>query len=241
MREGHAPDSLNLRASRAVFRPVGRLLALATIQAALIFGVHPALAEDSVAATQPMVTTAQPRPLDVVKVSVFRVLALARSQPGGEGDGRQQRAEIRQVAEGLFDFDGMARRLLADRWQDGTPQEQKEFVRLFTDLLERSYLTMVATHPPLAVTFQDESISGPYAQVRSRLVTDRGEEMPIEYRLADSNGRWAVYDVVVGGVSLISSYRSQFTSILRRSSFAQLLERMRGREASATARAEQGP
>lgn len=239
MSEGHASNSLNLRASRALRRPVGRLLTLATIQSALVFGVHPALAEDTVAAAQPVAATAQSRPLDLVKVSVFRVLALAQSQVGG--DGGRQRAEIRQVAEGLFDFDGMARRMLAERWTDGTPQEQKEFVRLFTDLLERSYLTMVATHTPLAVTFQDESISGSYAQVRSRLVTDRGEEMPIEYRLADSNGRWAVYDVVVGGVSLISSYRSQFNSILRRSSFAQLLERMRGREAAAAVRAEEGP
>jgi phospholipid transport system substrate-binding protein len=213
---------------------------LTMILTALVFGVHPALAEDTVTVAQPSVTIAQLRPLDLVKSSVSRVLALARSQPGGR-DGGQQRAEIHQAAEGLFDFDGMARRMLAERWSDGSPQEQKEFVRLFTDLLERTYLSMVATHTPLAITFQDESISGSYAQVRSRLVTDRGEEMPIEYRLSESDGRWVVYDVVVGGVSLISSYRSQFTSILSRSSFAQLLERLRGREASATARAEQGP
>jgi len=214
---------------------------LTMILTALVFGVHPALAEDTVTVAQPSVTTAQLRPLDLVKSSVSRVLALARSQPGGGGDGGQQRAEIRQAAEGLFDFDGMARRMLAERWSDGSPQEQKEFVRLFTDLLERTYLSMVATHTPLAITFQDESISGSYALVRSRLVTDRGEEMPIEYRLSESDGRWVVYDVVVGGVSLISSYRSQFSSILRRSSFAQLLERLRGRETYAASRAEQGP
>jgi phospholipid transport system substrate-binding protein len=238
--EAHALRSLNQRAAGVVLRLTCRLLGLASILTALVWGVHPVFAEDALTSAQSSITAVQPRPLDLVKLSVSRVLALAQPQPGGGGDGGQRRAEIRQAAEGLFDFDGMARRMLAERWEDGTPQEQKEFVRLFTDLLERSYLAMVATHPPLAVTFLDESISGSYAQVRSRLVTDRGEEMPIEYRLAESDGRWVVYDVVVSGVSVISSYRSQFNSILRRSSFAQLLDRMRGREAS-VARVEQGP
>ena len=81
------------------------------------------------------------------------------------------------------------------------------------------------------VTFQGESIEGSTARVRSRLVTERGAETPIEYRLLESGGRWAVYDVMVEGVSFISSYRSQFNSILRTSSFDVLLDRLREREA----------
>ncbi len=60
----------------------------------------------------------------------------------------------------------------------------------------------------------------------------RGRNVAVEYRLLESDGRWAVYDVAVDGISLISIYRSQFNSILRRYSFAELLERLQNREAS---------
>jgi phospholipid transport system substrate-binding protein len=65
-------------------------------------------------------------------------------------------------------------------------------------------------------------------------------EVAIEYRLVENDGRWAVYDVAVDGVSLISNYRSQFTSILKRMSFAQMLDRLRSREASMGSRQEAG-
>ena len=175
--------------------------------------------------TPPVVS--QPGPLDLVKASVTRALAITQSQ----ADVAQQRVEIRQVGEALFDFNEMSRRALAQHWTDRSPQEQAEFVRLFTDLLERSYLTAMGNRRSGTVTFQGESIEGSSARVRSRFVTERGAETPIEYRLLQSGGRWAVYDVMVEGVSFISSYRSQFNSIIRSSSFTGLLDKLRAREA----------
>jgi phospholipid transport system substrate-binding protein len=65
-------------------------------------------------------------------------------------------------------------------------------------------------------------------------------EVAIEYRLLERDGQWAVYDIAVDGVSLISNYRSQVTSMLKRMSFAQLLDRMRNREASVGPRQDTG-
>jgi phospholipid transport system substrate-binding protein len=53
----------------------------------------------------------------------------------------------------------------------------------------------------------------------------------MEYRLLDNAGRWAVYDVVVDGASVVASYRSQFNSILRTSSFDLLLDKLQNRDA----------
>lgn len=88
--------------------------------------------------------------------------------------------------------------------------------------------------------FDGESIDGLYARVKSRVGADRGPDVSIEYRLLKSGQRWAVYDVLHEGTSLVSNYRSQFDSILRTSSFAQLLERMRRTEAQARIAAETG-
>jgi phospholipid transport system substrate-binding protein len=129
----------------------------------------------------------------------------------------------------------MARLTLARHWKDRSAPEREEFVRLFTDLLERSYLTTIENYAGERVTFLGESVSGPYAQVRSRISTDRRMEFAIDYRLIESGARWAVYDVVLDGVSLVSNYRSQFNSIIRTSSFADLLTKLRSRQIEAHA------
>ncbi len=203
-----------------------RLVALAISMMVLGMGTHPAGA-------QPKAAADQTGPLDLVKASVSRVLAIVQSPRVVVSDGGQRRTEIRRVAQGLFDFNEMARLTLARHWKDRSAQEQEEFVRLFTDLLERSYLTTIENYAGEKVTFLGESVSGPYAQVRSRITTDRRVEISIEYRLLESGARWAVYDVVLDGVSLVSNYRSQFNSIIRTASFTDLLAKLRSKQIEA--------
>jgi len=195
--------------------------------AALAIGMQPA-------AAQPKVVADPAGPLELVRATVARVLSIVQA-PNAVSSGGSQRTEIRRVAQGLFDFNEMARLTLAGHWKDRSLREQEEFVRLFTDLLERSYLTTIENYAGERITFVGESISGPYAQARSRITTDRRMEISIDYRLIESGARWAVYDVVLDGVSLVSNYRSQFNSIIRTSSFADLLTKLRSRQIEAHA------
>jgi phospholipid transport system substrate-binding protein len=205
----------------------------------MVTSPHPGSAEEAMTIARPAATVPS-RPLDLVKTSVARVLGILQSSRSSSAQMTvAQRAAIRRVADDLFDFEEMARRTLAQHWKARSAQEQAEFARVFVDVLERSYLTVIGNFPVAAVTFQGESVEGPYAQVRSRIITDRRVEIPIEYRLFQSGDRWQVYDVVADGVSIVSSYRSQFNTIIRTSSFAELMERLRAREARAAPR--QGP
>src|SRR5689334_18583026 len=83
-------------------------------------------------------------PREVVQAAVGRVVvALQRADMESDGTPRArnvQRIEIRRVATDLFDFDEISRRALSRHWTARTADEQAEFVRLFTDLLERSYI-----------------------------------------------------------------------------------------------------
>jgi phospholipid transport system substrate-binding protein len=211
-------------------------VALAIVMAALTIGTHPA-------GSQPKAAVDRAGPFDLVRTSVIRVLAIVQAPHVVASDGGQRRADIRRVARGLFDFDEMARLTLARHWKDRSLQEQEEFVRLFTDLLERSYLTTIENYAGEKITFLGESVAGPYAQVRSRITTERRVEISIEYRLLESGARWAVYDVVLDGVSLVSNYRSQFNTIIRTSSFADLLAKLRSKqiEVHAIPRTGRGP
>ena len=205
-----------------------RAVLATSMVATLAIGTFPAGA-------QPKVAADQSGPLELVRASVSRVLAIVQAPNAVASGGGQRRTEIRRVAQGLFDFNEMARLTLARHWKDRSVREQEEFVRLFTDLLERSYLTTIENYAGERVTFLTESVSGPYAQVRSRITTDRRMEISIDYRLIESGARWAVYDVVLDGVSLVSNYRSQFNSIIRTSSFADLLTKLRSRQIEAHA------
>ena len=204
-------------------RPSCRLVLAILLPAALALGAPPAGA-------QAKVGTDPTGPLELVRTSVSRVLTIVQAPRPIAIGGGQRRLEIRRVAQGLFDFDDMARLTLARHWKDRSASEQAEFVGLFTDLLERSYLTTIENYAGETITFVGESVGDPYAQVRSRITTNRLVEITIDYRLRKRDSRWAVYDVVLDGVSLVSNYRSQFNTIIRTSSFADLLKKLRTKQ-----------
>jgi phospholipid transport system substrate-binding protein len=80
--------------------------------------------------------------------------------------------------------------------------------------------------------YGSDKIDGDFAVVRSRIVPKRrvdarAQETTLEYRLLKKDGRWKVYDVVIDGVSFVSTYRSQFDRIIKASSYATLVDRLR--------------
>src|SRR4029453_13781845 len=111
-----------------------------------------------------------------------------------------------------------------------------EFVRLFAGIFTQAYVRTVERYSGENVAFLGEELSGALAQVRSLVITTDGTRISIEYQLLESGSRWAVYDIVLDGTSLVSTYRSQFNSSIRRSSFAQLMERMRAEQLRRQAR-----
>jgi ABC-type transporter MlaC component len=177
------------------------------------------------------------RPLDLVKSSVSRVIAMAQSPPAGITGSEDRRTGIRRVAHDLFAFSEMARRVMGQHSKDCLPQEQDEFVRLFAEVFTQAYVTTVERYSGENVAFLGEEVTGAFAQVRSLVTTTTGSRISIEYQLLERGSRWAVYDIVFDGTSLVSTYRSQFKSSLRTSSFAQLMERMRTERLRRPARA----
>jgi len=170
-------------------------------------------------------------PTEVVQSAVTRAMTIVQdAELARPANAAQRRAELRRAAEELFDFGEMSRRALARHWNERSPQEREEFVRLFTDLLERSYLSKIENWSGEKVLFVSEATDGDYAAVRSKIITTRKQEVPVEYRLYRVGQRWQAYDVLFEGVSFIATYRSQFNRIIQNSSFAGLIDKMREKE-----------
>lgn len=173
-------------------------------------------------------------PRDVVQAAVSRVVVAVQkadsetdATPTRRLTAEQRRLEIRRVASDLFDFDEISRRALSRYWAARTPEEHAEFTRLFTDLLERAYIGRIESYSGEKILYGLEVIDGSFATVRSKVLTRRNTETPLEYRLHLKDGRWKVYDVLIDNVSFVSTYRSEFSRILQRESYAALLDRLR--------------
>lgn len=139
----------------------------------------------------------------------------------------ERRRLIREAVDERFDWREMSRRTLAIHWRRRTEEEKKTFIKLFGKLLERTYLERVEGYSGEGVVYEDERVEGDYALVSVRVRTEQGTEIPVRYRMRRKEGVWLVYDISIEGVSLIQNYRTQFNSILIRSSFEKLLDKLR--------------
>ena len=145
-------------------------------------------------------------------------------------DTNKQRAEVinrlRAVVYPLFDFTEMAKRSLGAHWRRLNPEQQKEFVSVFTELLEATYADKIDLYEGQKVVYTGESIEKNYAQVETKVTGKKSQSYSVDYKLHRIDGKWRIYDVVAENISLVNNYRSQFQRVIVNSSFEELIKRM---------------
>ena len=142
----------------------------------------------------------------------------------------ERRAAVRKIAAEVFDVQETARRALGPHWQQRTPQERQEFVQLFNELLEQTYISKIDLFGGERLKFTDEKVDGDNAIVRAKvLMRQQQAEVPVEARLLRKGDRWLIYDVLIENVSLVGNYRSQFDRIIRTQGYDELIKRLRAR------------
>ncbi|MBI5639918.1 MAG: ABC transporter substrate-binding protein, partial [Nitrospirae bacterium] len=141
----------------------------------------------------------------------------------------QRRKKIREVVDRRFDFEEMAKRSLALHWAKRTPEERKEFVALYSDLLQNTYIRKIERYENEKVAYLSEKADGPYAVVKTNIITTKEVTIPVDYKIFRKEGKWEVYDIVIEGVSLVNNYRSQFGQIIGSGSYEELVKRLRNK------------
>ncbi len=182
----------------------------------------------------PSTTAGAGIPTNQVKDTVDRVIDILKNKDLLRPEKKEQRrAAMRKIVGERFDFDEMSKRTLALHWQKRTQAERREFVSLFSDLLEQSYINKVESYTDEKTIYIDESTEGEYSVVKSKIITKRNVEVPIDYKLLKEGGEWKVYDVVIEGVSLVNNYRNQFNKIIRTQSYEELVKRLKNKQEQA--------
>jgi phospholipid transport system substrate-binding protein len=177
-----------------------------------------------------VVSAADGGPTEQLTGAINRILEVLED-PALKGEVRaaDRHRAVRQIADEIFDFEETARRAMAQHWRSLTPAQRREFVDAFSDLLERAYMSKIELYSGEKIQYPGERVEGDVASVATRIITKKGTEVPIDYRMLKRGDRWRIYDVSIEGVSLVANYRTQFNSIIRTSSYDELIRKMRSR------------
>jgi phospholipid transport system substrate-binding protein len=171
-------------------------------------------------------------PSEQLRTQVDRVLkVLEDAELKKEPRAKDRRAAVRKIANEIFDFNEIAKRSMARHWQPLTEAQRQEFVALFADLLERSYISKIELYGGEKIQYTNERLDGDYSIVSTKIVTKNGTDVPVDYRMARRGpDRWMVYDVSIEGVSLVANYRTQFNKIIQTSSFNELINKLKHKQ-----------
>ena len=167
-------------------------------------------------------------PITTAEAAVNKVLNVLRDPKLKSPDATKIKTEkLRVIYKDMFDEMEFSRRTLARNWKNFTPGQRVEFVNLFEQVLEKSYIDKILDYSNEKIIFYKETlIPENKAEVQSKIITS-SKEIPIDYRMVLKDGKWKVYDVVVENVSLVQNYRTQFNEILADSTPEQLLQTLR--------------
>jgi phospholipid transport system substrate-binding protein len=169
-------------------------------------------------------------PTDQVRQTADRVLSVLQDSRLKSPDKQQERrAQIRQIIGTRFDFGEMAKRSLGSNWQKINNDEQRQFVELFTELLEKSYADQIESYDGEKIVYGRENVTQDQADVDTKIMTKKGEGVSVNYKLRSAGGDWKVYDVVIENISIVNNFRSQFNRILANASFAELLNKLQSK------------
>jgi phospholipid transport system substrate-binding protein len=181
-----------------------------------------------VTALLPGLSSGAPTATEQIKATVDKAIVVlkdSRYKPKTD----ERREQLKQILYARFDFAEMAKRSLGAHWRKRSAKEQEEFTGLFTDLLERTYAGIIESYSEEKVNYLTERVEDGTADVASKLITAKGVEYSINYRAHVVGGEWKVYDVIAENISLVNNLRSQFDRVITKTSYEELVRRMKAK------------
>ena len=164
---------------------------------------------------------------ECVKETIDSVIDIvSREEFKNDAKKPQRRQLIREVVSKKFSYYEMSRRSLAKHWKKRTPKEKKEFMSLFGKLLENSYANKIESYTDEKIIYVKELVKGNVALVKT-IIQKNDDAIPVDYKLIKADNDWKIYDFIVEGVSMIRNYRTQFKKIIHKSSYEELVSKLK--------------
>lgn len=170
-------------------------------------------------------------PGEVIVETVNKGLEILRD-PSLQDVGKisERRQKMWDILTPVFNFEEISRRALGQHWKNRTAKERKEFILIFTNNLKNTYLYKTDSYANEKIIYLRENRQGNCSKVQTNFVTTEGKKIAVDYSMHRIDNTWKVYDITIEGVSMVSNYRSQFNSILHKSSFEELIQKLKEKE-----------
>jgi phospholipid transport system substrate-binding protein len=177
---------------------------------------------------------AEPPDVLVKKVTTEVVELIVKDKEIQAGD----RAKLIQVIEAKvlphFNFQSMTALAMGQSWNKASPEQKKQLTEEFKTLLVRTYASALAAYSeqrfdyrPLRSRPTDTDVT-----VQVRVIQPGAQPVPIDYSMERTGNGWKVYDVMVGGVSLVANYRTEFNSTVRAAGVDGLIKNLQAKNRS---------
>jgi len=127
-----------------------------------------------------------------------------------------------------FDFERVARLVLGRAWRSASDEQKKEFIVQFRTLLLKTYAVALSKYKDHVIEFKPTRMSDTdeIVIVKTEITQSGGQPIRVNYALSKNSGKWLVFDIVIEGVSLVTNYRSQFSSEIRRNGMDTLIKKL---------------
>lgn len=139
-----------------------------------------------------------------------------------------------------FNFLAMTRLAVATNWEKATPEQKKQLTEEFKTLLVRTYSSALSAYRDQKFEFRPLRAKPTDTDVTVQVRISQGGREPVslEYDMEKSAAGWKVYDVRVGGVSLVANYRTEFANEIRSSGIDGLIKGLSAKNHGPAQRAE---
>ncbi|MBI2802559.1 MAG: ABC transporter substrate-binding protein [Gammaproteobacteria bacterium] len=167
-------------------------------------------------------------PLDIVRQTTDQVVARVQGDKDAlRNDPAKMYSLVSEMIFPHFDFNVMSQFVLGPEWKSAQASKRTQFVAQFRKLLVRTYATALLEYSDQKIEYPAQGTgadnNGKTATVRQDVTQPDSKILPIVYRLHSKTGDWKVFDVSVDGVSLVKTYRSSFTSVLKQGGIDKLI------------------
>lgn len=180
------------------------------------------------------VAVAADDPSAVVRDTAERVLHELRADRARYQNDRELFGLVRQVVFPRIDRERTAQWVLGANWRTATPAQREQFIVEFSDLLLRTYGTALRQYDSETLNYLpvQAPAGADRVTVRTEIVRPDGPKVSVDYQLTNRSGEWKVYDVIIENVSLVVTYRSEYSAIIKREGMDGLLKQLSERNRS---------
>jgi len=183
----------------------------------------------------PLVAAAQETPDALVKRTTDEVLAIIKSDKEMQAGNTRKVVELaEQKVLPHFDFERMTRLAVGKNWSQASDAQKQALIKEFRTLLVRTYSASLTAYrnqkievKPTRMSPQDKEVT-----VRTAVIQQGGPQIPIDYAMEKTDGGWKVYDVIIDGASLVTTYRGSFNDIIQKSGIDGLVKTLSERNRS---------